>query len=132
MDYQVFCELLDELKVRLSEGKDLSIEDLLERSKQGKGWRNFAALYSLRSAEHFYTLLRKSKDDPYFRQMLYDLHVALNLPVETDLRPLTRMIRYLSFYEQTGKNLDQLRLPYTMASEEINQLLRSLNEIERP
>ena len=125
MDYQVFCEWLDELKIRLSEGKDLSIEDLLERAKQGKGWRNFAALYSLRSAEHFYTLLRKSKDDAYFLQMLYDLHVALSLHVEADLKPLIRMIRYLPFYQQTGKNLDQLRLPYTTASEQIHQLLRN-------
>ena len=58
------------------------------------------------------------------RQMLYDLHVALNLHVETDLKPLIRMIRYLPFYQQTGKNLDQLPLPYTTASEQINQMLR--------
>jgi hypothetical protein len=126
MDYEVFCDLLDELKMRLAEGKNLTMEELFDRSKQGKGWRNFAALYSLRSAEHFYTLLRKSMDDAYFRQMLYDLHVALTLPVEPDIRPLTRMIRYLPFYKQTGKNLDQLGLPYTRASEQINQLLRSL------
>lgn len=126
MNYQVFCELLDELKERLSEGRDLSIMDLLERSKQGKGWRNFAALYSLRSAEHFYTLLHKSKDDAYYRQMLFDLHVALNLPVETDVKPLTRMIRYLSFYKQTGKNLDELQLSYTTEADQINKLLRSL------
>lgn len=126
MNYQVFCELLDELKERLSEGRDLSIMDLLERSKQGKGWRNFTALYSLRSAEYFYTLLHKSKDDAYYRQMLFDLHVALNLPVETDVKPLTRMIRYLSFYKQTGKNLDELQLSYTTEADQINKLLRSL------
>lgn len=126
MNYQVFCELLDELKERLSEGRDLSIMDLLERSKQGKGWRNFTALYSLRSAEYFYTLLHKSKDDAYYRQMLFDLHVALNLPVETDVKPLTRMIRHLSFYKQTGKNLDELQLSYTTEADQINKLLRSL------
>jgi hypothetical protein len=126
MDYQVFCEWLDELKARFSAGQDLSIHQLLEKSKQDQNWRHFTALYSLRSADHFYTLLRESQKDPVFQQMLWDLHVALNRPVETQIKTLTRMIRYLPFYKQTGKNLDECPLTSTTTSEQIYQLLRSL------
>lgn len=126
MDYQVFCRWLDELKARLCDGKDLSMQELLEKSKQDENWRHFTALYSLRSADHFYTLLRESQNEPIFRQMLRDLHVALNMPGETKVKTLTRMIRYLPFYKQTGKNLDEDKLTSTTASEQIYQLLRSL------
>lgn len=63
--------------------------------------------------------------------MLYDLHAALNLPGDPRLKPMTRMLRHLPFYEKTGQHLDQLQLLKTTPSQQINKLLRSLDRLYR-
>jgi hypothetical protein len=131
MDYPVFCELLDQLKSHLTRGEELSMEELLEKAKSHERWRNMAVIYSLRSAENFYVLLRKSNDDLSIRQMLFDLHSALSMPRDPHIRSLTRMLRHLPFYEKTAHNLDQLQLPVTTASLQISKLLRSLDRLNR-
>ena len=131
VDYAVFCRLLDQLKVHLTQGKDLSMEELLEKAKSHERWRNMVVLYSLRSAEDFYVLLRKSNEDLSIRQMLFDLHAALRMPKDPHLRSLTRMLRHLPFYEKTGHNLDSLQLPITTASLQICKLLSSLDRLNR-
>lgn len=68
MDYPELCKLLDQLKTHLASGQELSMEDLLEKAKHHERWRNMAALYSLRTPENFFTLLKKSNNDPDVRR----------------------------------------------------------------
>ncbi|WP_367760849.1 hypothetical protein [Ammoniphilus sp. 3BR4] len=119
------------MKSHLTRGIELSMEELLLKAKSHERWRNVVALYSLRSAEHFYVLLRQSNYDSDVRQILFDLHAALSIPEDPRLRSLARMLRHLPFYEKTGQSLDRLQLPITTASRQISKLLRSLDRLHR-
>ncbi|RKD27089.1 hypothetical protein BEP19_00515 [Ammoniphilus oxalaticus] len=129
MDYQQYTQSTTELVKHLFYGQIPSMDELIEHAKRHERVRNAMVLYSLNSSEDFYTFLQAANEDPKVQEMLLDLHTALKVPYFPPLRSLTRMLRHLPFYEQTGYTLDRQGNKMTTASQQIAKLLLSLNRL---
>jgi hypothetical protein len=126
-----YCQMVEALVQHLFYGNLPSMDELVKRAKSHERIRNVMVLYSLTSTDRFYIFLQKSQEDPDVRRMLIELHLALKWPTDPRLRQLTRILRFLPFYERTGLQLDQQNYSPTTASQQVGKLLRSLERLHR-